>query len=196
MLRRSPLAFATSFLILKSVALAPAIGSTFELQAAVTRQIWDNGRNKNEYSVEERRQLAQSFLDYWTSFDNRIPRLSPAERQWVEQELNSGSGERLTALFNRREYGIWTLQHHVPDCRKAYTELIPNIGVNPKLEALSWARSVGCYTNRRLGEDLRLAGLQRNDRVDGPFVMQMFTIWTSAILGGVLGSVLDEPNFR
>jgi hypothetical protein len=196
MARRSPLAFATLILTLTCIVLAPALASTFELQAAVTRHMFDDGRSKTRYSVEERRQLAQSFLDYWTSFDNRIPRLSPAEGEWIKQELNSGSSDRRSALFNRREYGIWTLQHHAPDCRKAYTELIPNIGGNPKLEALRWARSVGCYTDRRLGEDLRLAGLTRNDRVDGPFVMQMFVIWQNAILGGVLGSVLDEPNFR
>ena len=98
--------------------------------------------------------------------------------------------------MSRREYGLWSLLLSVSNCRKAYTVLLTEVGGNPKLEALRWARSVNCYIQLDLSHNLMIAGLAQDARTDGPFKMQMFNVWASTILGGVLGSVLDEPNFR
>jgi len=46
------------------------------------------------------------FLEQDLKLLNSIPRLSPREEDWLEQERSSGVGSRYTAAFESREYAI------------------------------------------------------------------------------------------
>jgi hypothetical protein len=182
-------AIATSF--------TPAVASTAELQRAVQKAIVTQGLEKNKYSIEDRRRLAESFLNYWVSFYDRLPRLSPMENEWISRELSSNVSERINYVTSRREFSIWVLLDKSSSCKNLYSDLLKDIGKNSKLEALRWARSISCYKDdESLMNYLVLAGLVTDARRDGSFKTQLFSLWIDAVLGGVLGSVLDEPYFR
>ncbi|MGO4739251.1 hypothetical protein AB4099_22065 [Bosea sp. 2KB_26] len=173
-----------------------ASASTLELQRAVSAWIWDDGKLRQTYSVDERKRLATALRDYWKSFADRIPRLLPSEDRWLKGELESESIERVAAAMNRREYALHDTFANADACKVAYGDIISDIGGNPQREALKWARSLNCYKND-VRIELENAGLKKRDSYDDdPFHMHFFSLWTQRIIGPVLGSVLDEPNFR
>lgn len=100
------------------------------------------------------------------------------------------------AVVSRREYALKDSYETAKACADAYASLTNDVGGNPKKEALRWARSINCYRNdvRIQMENARL--VERNAYEKDPFYMHFFNLWTQRIIGPVLGSVLDEPNFR
>ncbi|WP_146140175.1 hypothetical protein [Alsobacter soli] len=161
----------------------------------MTKLTIEGGQFRKSYSVQDRQALAGALARYWQSFQERVPRISPAERAWIEGETNSNSSERLAKVLNSTEWNLSELAETAENCAKAYKELATDIGANSKREALRWVRTLRCY-NEDVSERLSVVGLNPRGQLDGPFKAQMFNFWRTAITGPLLGSVLGEPEFR
>ena len=175
--------------------VAPSTASTPEHIRAVNKIVFTEGTFRKSFDPAERKRFAKELASYWESFSNRIPRLSPSEQKWLDGEIASGSDERITSAMSRREFAISQIVQTATNCTEAYRDLENDIGINAKREALRWARTLSCYE-----EDLRTyllnAGLIKRGEDSGPIKLPMFSLWPRTITGAVLGSVLDEPNFR
>ena len=76
-----------------SLTSAQSFASTEELERPIYKVIPFSG--EPYVSLDVRQAYVRVLIAYWSSFDSRVPRLSPAESDWIEQELGA-QGERLT----------------------------------------------------------------------------------------------------
>lgn len=117
--------------------------ATTELNRAVYEAVsWDNKKPTRE----DRSRLADAIEEYWVEFEKRVPRLSPKEREWVEEELKS-QGDRLSRALSSIEYAIWSLNEHSGLClstiRSAKNSL-QDEELRPT-EMFYWLKMVNCY---------------------------------------------------
>lgn len=165
-----------------------ALASTQDLAKQVS-QAFDLDRLK-QGDVEQRRKLAQAFLAYWNSFSTNLPRPSPDEAKWIEGELNSNQTERISAVINRREYGLWAANTHASSCVTRAQVILLNVGSNDAIEAGFWADFLNCIIDvDDLARWLQTAGLM-GQRYDGPFYIAMFDVWRSELLNDVIVPML------
>src|SRR5262249_49078119 len=150
-----------------------AMASTPEMVSEV-QKLWVH-KGKGSYPPTQRLLIAQAFEKYWTSFLVRIPRLSPAEQAWIDQEVRSQSSERLNAIWQRTEYAKYSLVNHATRCKDIFRKLQSHIG-SESAEAYLWVKSLQCHMN----EDANLARhLQRlnlmQQRYDESFHIALFS---------------------
>lgn len=158
--------------------------STLELERAVYRVIdWRD----IQVSSDIRLNVASALLAYWRHFDERVPRLSPNEREWVIGELGA-TGERLKHAVNSREFALYQLKEHTSRCRNNANVLVNEISSSGQFEMFRWSKMINCYTNDHdLLIYLRTSGLSNGDR-DGQVTMQL----SGMILGQIVNIVLPS----
>ena len=165
-----------------------AVASTREISAEVQNVLAYKG--KGGYPPTQRRLIAQSFEKYWASFLARIPRLSPSEHAWIEQEVKSGSSERLFAIWPRVEYSKYQLVQHATGCVDIFRKLQSHIGSHPA-EAYLWVKSLNCHRDADgLARLLRRLDLMQ-ERVDQSFYIAMMSVWVSETIDGILEDILN-----
>lgn len=115
--------------------------------------------------IKMRQQFASAILDYWKDFDTRVPRLSPAEQEWIVNEL-SGSGDRLQRAINSREFALRSLNGHADQCIETAQMVLETyeVELRRELEMYHWLQMVNCYDGSNdIQIYLRQAGIPFND---------------------------------
>ena len=156
--------------------VAPVQSSTLELVTEVNRVSQLDQKHR-----ENRFQLAVSLSRYWTSFTNRIPRLSPAETEWVRGEIESGDNNRFLSILERREGSLYLMNQTVSHCAAAHVRLTLSIGTSPVNEAKSWLNTHSCYTDSYIHHLFR-ARLITRPSADAEFNMVWFGIWSQSVV--------------
>lgn len=158
-----------------------ATASTPELARAATSAIpW----NVTKMTVDQRKGVAVALDRYWASFAGRLPRLSPAEAEWLKGELMSGDRNRMSAVFGRREFALRELLKLASGCQETYRAIAERAGTDPRWEAVSWVSSLNCYRVRSdTASHLKRAGLTGFDIDD-------LYLWEAQIINSVVPSVL------
>lgn len=165
-----------------------ASGSTLELAREVNKA-FDFSKLKSG-DVEQRRKLAAAMLAYWSSFADRIPRISPTDVDWIEGELFSGENDRVTEIKNSPHYSQWVAARKVDYCVVRVQSIITYIGTSNPVEAAFWTDMLHCSLNgSELLALLTRAGLT-NGHYDGPFHLAYFDVWTGALIDLVIVPLL------
>lgn len=86
----------------------------------------------------QRRDLANSFLIALDRFSGSFPTLTPAEEEYVEEELANSEGERRTKLINSKEYLIWGVRSDIDQLRK-HLRRLKGAELPRELEMKHWA---------------------------------------------------------
>lgn len=180
------------FALAMSLASSPAWSSTKELDAAV---IQATHYARAAMPREDRRSLANVGLEYWESFDKRIPRNSPAVTEWLTKELSTTDSARLSKVLATPEFALWSLAQTSEDCVARF-KLIAT--APPTVSALNelyfWTRTLSCYKSPNdLLIYLKQADLS-NGRWDGPFSIQHFGFYHDTITGALANSVIQDAQ--
>ena len=171
------------------LSVSGAFASTEEIAFSINELLV--GKPKGHFNSEQRAAVAKSLEKYWESFLSRIPRLSPSEYSWVEQELKSVSPERSPTIYARTEYSKYQLTQHATDCRNIFQRLSTNVS-SPRVETYLWVKSLNCH----IDIDSNLAQhLQRLDlilqRYDASFYIAVLPLWASSTINGILEDILN-----
>jgi hypothetical protein len=138
--------------------------------------------------------MAVGLEAYWRDITNRIPRLSPAEKEWVEGEFRSTDSARLVSAMGKREGALYLALDASEFCASAYAAVVRAVGRGATPEALAWVHSLRCYASTDdLPQHLFRAGLISRPRNDAEIKMQMFSIWSQVTLGAI-ETALTESN--
>lgn len=180
-------------LLVAMILVAPSAVSagTEALQrAALPEGAWQPG----PLPVAKRRQMAVGLEAYWRDVTNRIPRLTPAEKAWVEGEFSSTDSARLVSAMGKREGALHLALDTSEFCLNAYSAVIKTVGRGATAEALAWVHSLRCYTSTGdLPQHLYRAGLISQPRNDAEIKMQLFSIWPQVTLRAI-ETALTEGN--
>jgi hypothetical protein len=162
--------------------------------SATTREVVDgvvrvmNG-SSSARDRESRRAMALALNKYWMSFSDRLPRLSPSERAWVQGELDSGGRERLLAVLSRREGALHVLEQTVGSCLKTYGSL--TLVNDPQHETYLWVQSLNCYVNESTTSSyLQIAGLWSGPQ-DRNFDISLFNYFANFTINRILSTLLQ-----
>lgn len=168
---------------------APAQASTDEMMRAVLDAL--GPFYAQTMLANERRSLAQANLDYWGSFDSRIPRNSPSEQEWLTNELDTRDSQRIVRAMNSPEYARSNLSRLSSLCVALFKELVPIIGNNSRYEMYLWLKTTQCFYNADTATYLRIAGLS-NGKLDGSFKMIFFSMVLDTITGKLANTLASE----
>lgn len=170
---------------------APTEAGTKDLEVAIYQIIPFGGQPY--VSIETRKEYVLALKNYWQNFDNRVPRLSPSETQWITEELGA-QGERLTRALNSKEYALFSLSRDIAGCLKSLDRL-ENAYAEPsrgQTEMFHWLSVVQCYSDLDgMMQYLRQAGLS-NGRFDGPFYAVGASLIMDALLDKVVPSAMAD----
>ena len=103
----------------------------------------------------ERALFADALHKYCESVLAQVPRNTPKEDQWVENEerdTNLSQQERLNRLYNSVEYIRKDFRHIVTECTVLTIKLMELKKASPVAEALLWVRLSGYFGSA--GEDM------------------------------------------
>lgn len=164
-----------------------SLASTKELESATYKVIPFGG---DPYvSLDVRKAYANALLAYWIEFDSRVPRLSPAENEWIRQEMGA-QGERLTRALSTREYALFSLSRDVDSCVSSLNRLnaVYADAAQAQAEMFVWLGPVKCYTNM----DAMMTNLQRAELSDGSFDGTFYAVGSTLILHNLLDKVIPS----
>lgn len=125
------------------IAAGSTNAATKELTKAIFAVIpWD----ENEPDAETRRRFAVAIEAYWANFNARIPRLSPKEQEWIEEEL-AAQGDRLNRALNSKEYALRFLNRHTDLCLDTIRNVIGTFETEKSRQAemFYWVKMINCY---------------------------------------------------
>ena len=179
--------------IVAAIAAFMALGSvessasTKELESAVYKVIPVDGGFY--VSLNTRKAYVNAMLVYWNDFNSRVPRLSPSEINWIEQET-SAQGDRLTRVINSHEYALFSLSRDIDNCVSSLVKL--NAGyensAQAEYEMFLWLGMAKCYSKI----DGMMANLQRAVLSDGRFDGAFYALGSSLIMDALLGKVIPS----
>jgi hypothetical protein len=181
---------ATAALIAGALWTGLAAASDETRDMAVFRGFLD-AQSADRVSPDQRTQLVDDMFAYWSSFNQRVPRLSPADTTWVENEMQTTDHGRVRRILSSPQYALRSVVHHVELCLDLLNKLRPAIGGNKATELYMWLKVSQCYTDTDLPIYLRRANLS-NGEVDGEFKMQSVSIARKGISGSVANSIINE----
>lgn len=167
----------------------PAQASTADLDMAVLRSL---RLPQTSITSSERRDIAQRSLAYWKSFESRVPRNSPADRQWLDEELATTDSTRLTRAVNTPQYALSQLEALSTNCAKVFEKLEAAVGTDRFEEAYLWLKTVQCVGDgSRTARYLQQAGLS-DGTYDGPFSLQHFNFLLEQLSARIANSLASE----
>lgn len=116
---------------------------------------------------DQRSEMAVAIQAYWQDFDNRLPRLSLNELEWLKSELDTTDNARLSRAVQTREFSLWELASISDQCTNAVAGLVIaiNTPAQEQTEMFHWSKVANCYhqSNGSLFRHLRGARLDTND---------------------------------
>lgn len=163
------------------------LSATKELENAIHKVLPVN--DQPYVTLDLRQEYAGALLDYWQEFSNRIPRLSPAESAWMQEELNS-QGERLRRAINSREAALQFLSSDVERCLSSLANLhaVYLDGSLAETEMFHWVGAVKCYSHiDQMVRYTKKAAIS-NGRFDGEF----YAVGSSLIMDDLLNKLLPS----
>ncbi len=176
--------------VLTTMGWGASSAATKELSSAVWNAI---SMDENTPDFDMRRRFAQAIEAYWKDFDARIPRLSPQEREWLEEEIRS-SEKRLLRATESPEFAIWKLNQRMETCLGTIRKVL-NAMANEaarQFEMYYWPKMVNCYDRPRDVEIyLDRAGIPHDDQMEYGLV-ERFLLVRQSILNGVATAAMFE----
>ena len=150
---------------------------------------------------EQRAEMALAIQAYWQDFDNRLPRLSPKELEWISNELDTTDGARLSRAVQSHEYAFWELASLADQCTAAADGLVTasNDMALEDTEMFHWSKVANCYhqSSGAIFEHLRAVGLDTssdvNDghTVDNLLLTRILTVILPSSMVDVMGWKLN-----
>lgn len=140
-----------------------------------------------------RKDLVANIIAYWDDFDERVPRPSPSEKEWIESEL-SYAGERLDRAFSSAEFALFQIENHIQDCLGTLSQIRIAQGSpqTQNTEMYYWVKLINCYDGSNdILIYLQRAGLS-NGRADGAFKMQGTSIVQDVLINKVIPSAMAD----
>ncbi|WP_209508269.1 hypothetical protein [Ruegeria sp. HKCCSP335] len=108
-----------------------AWAGTVELNRAVYQVIPFDMTSPN---VDKRLEFAQAIEAYWADLNQKVPRLSPKEIEWLEGELANTPGPRFTKAINSPEYGFYMVEQKIDLCLENVRNVIEAINMPERNE--------------------------------------------------------------
>ena len=94
---------------------------------------------------EQRFEMAKAIQIYWSDFDNRLPRLSPNELEWLQAEMSTNESARINRLTETREFHVWQLGNLADKCTSASGALVTAMTASDGSEMFYWSKVASCY---------------------------------------------------
>lgn len=179
------IAVAVVVLILPSTATA----STKELDDAVMRT--------THFGIQpmpktDRMLLAKAALEYWKSFDSRIPRNPPSAEEWLKKEMSTIDNVRISSVVATPEYALKSLAETSEDCVRAFDLIVNHPSAQALTELYLWTKTLRCYKSPNdLLIYLKQAGLS-DGRWDGVFSIEHFTLFHDTVTGPIANAIIEE----
>ena len=167
----------------------PAAAGTKELSQEVFKHV-----NWGDPYVDRtnRLEIAFALMAYWQNFDARIPRLSPTERSWLEEEISSTETERIGRAIQLPEYGLWSIARHTVECLASLSGIIETAEAEHDLEMFYWLKMVNCYHDAdELQRLLKIAKLS-DGRHDGAFDTFMNDTFRGVLVNRITPSAMAD----
>lgn len=162
------------------------LAGTRDLNSAVHQAIlWD------EINPDRDKRLifAQAIKAYWSDLNDKLPRLSPNEEEWISEELSSNSEARLTKALNSSEYGLRQVANKVDTCISTVGRVIDAI-TDPSqhsTEMFHWLKMINCYDGSNdLFNYLELAGVPVTQDYSYEGNDKIFATWGSFTQGTIV----------
>ncbi|MDG4900525.1 MULTISPECIES: hypothetical protein [unclassified Mesorhizobium] len=92
-----------------------------------------------------RKRIAAASFAYWQAIDAIVPRPSPAESQWLQQELSTSDGTRLSRALSTPVYALQELSYTTNNCKEISKALEGAAGGAKTLELYLWLKLTQCY---------------------------------------------------
>ncbi len=170
--------------------MQPAEASTKNLDDSVLRAI--HLEDLKTSSVAHRKELADAVLQYWQSFNERIPRNSPENYAWLEMELSKSDNQRLNQAFSSPQYALFHLAGTAENCEKISADLVKAVGSSKTMELYLWLKFTQCYS-----QDIS-AYLMQAKLSDGPsetgYRMRSFGSLRHAVVGKIANSLIAQEQ--
>lgn len=165
-----------------------SLASTKELdQALIQSTKWA----REALSVSDRAAIAAG-LQYWSSFENRLPRNSPVTDEWLKVELSTTDTARIMRAVNTPEYALNSLLRQATDCIGLFEKLKAAVGKDQFAELYLWTKTLGCYARQ---QDTRIylqrAGLNKQEH-DENFATMSFGFYHDTVTGYLANSIAEE----
>lgn len=128
-------------LVLTILAATAAEAATKELDRAAFEVLI-----KQPLTQADRKQAATALYNYWVYFDNRIPRNTPEDEQWLKSENSSGDVQRMIAVVDSKPRARASLVSASSYCVDIFNKLAAD-NDNLQLEMYLWMKSTPCYSN-------------------------------------------------
>lgn len=146
-------------------------------------------------SIDTRRKYLIALANYLHNFSNRVPRISPVEREWLETEMDA-SLDRLYSVTVTREFALHQLGGLLDTCL-VNTGMISTSQSNSayaQFEMYHWTEMVSCFvelTDDLTRSYLTTAELTENAR-DDTFAMGGLGLIVTILLNKVLPSAMID----
>lgn len=139
---------------------------------------------------QTRLEYALAIREYFLDFDNRVPKLSPKENDWLVEELKA-SDDRLRRAVSSREYGFWILNLRISECIEAIDRLIEfSESYQTVPEMFQWLNVQRCYYRKdEIIDSLNKAGI-KNSRWEGPYFASISSMILDTITIFVIPSAM------
>jgi hypothetical protein len=143
-------------------------------------------------SLAQRKELANSLLAYWQSFEERIPRNSPETSAWLKAELSSSDNQRLNRVASSPEYALSQLLGIAENCKEISSSLVATVGLTKTKELYLWLKFTQCYSVD-ISTSLDQAKLSEGES-DTSFITKSFGLLRHVITGKIANSVLRQAQ--
>lgn len=173
-----------------SSTFSPAQASTQELEDAIVATFdWDVMHPK----PDERKKSAQAILAYWQDFNDRIPRLSPKEDEWVKDEM-AAEGDRRNRVMSSKEYALQQLTYISSACVRYSQRVLGALEDSEQAdgEMFYWSKLVNCYTDMEYTVRLLQQAELSNGRFDGPIYVARSSPIRNRVLNVLLASAMAD----
>nr|WP_113464965.1 hypothetical protein [Brucella intermedia] len=172
-------------LIATGVNAANASNSSLDNQVIQAIQL-----SKFNFTADDRIKLARSALTYWKNFDSRIPRNSPEDQKWLEEELSVTDMNRINQAVASPQYARMQLTTLSTTCVDLFQSLPNTIGKNELNEAYFWLKIVQCYAHPDATLNFLRTARLSNGQEDGEISITHFRILINQIPGKIANSLL------
>lgn len=151
-------------------------------------------------NLERRTEMALAAHDYWFDFENRLPRLSPRELDWLTSELDTKDSDRINRLSQTREYHLWELGNLADQCTVATKGLVDAINSLQESEMFHWTKLASCYhqSDGQMMQNLKGAGIfKASDKIegyglDGLILTHILNVITPSAMADTMGWTLNR----
>jgi hypothetical protein len=141
-------------------------------------------------SVAHRKELADAVLQYWQSFNERIPRNSPENSAWLEAELSTSDSQRLSQAISSPQYALFQLAGIAENCEKISADLVKAVGSSATMELYLWLKFTQCYS-QDISAYLKQAKLS-DGQPETWFRMRSFGSLRHVIVGKIANSLIAQ----